>query len=169
MCSHELIRSGCPSWLAMVPTPVLQANPPKCLQRSRGRTANSGECPRPKQTLTGELISVYPIKWKNSRTRGVSEWLNLLRTVERKLESKRRKSRAPECLGMSRSVSNFERKLESQRLKSRTPERLGMSRVSDRFFVFWVAVKGDFVSPSYSATDSTQQTEPASLSGQLNL
>ena len=33
----------------------------------------------------------------------------------------------------------------------------------------WVAVKGDFVSPSYSATDSTQQTEPASLSGQLNL
>ena len=39
------IRSGCPSWLAMAPTPVLQANPPKCLQRSRGRTANSGECP----------------------------------------------------------------------------------------------------------------------------
>ena len=36
--------------------------------------------------------------------------LNPLRTVERKLESKRRKSRAPECLGMSRSVSNFERK-----------------------------------------------------------
>ena len=34
--------------------------------------------------------------------------LNPLRPVERKLESKRRKSRAPECLGMSRSVSNFE-------------------------------------------------------------
>ena len=60
--------------------------------------------------------------------------LNPLRTVERKLESKRRRSRAPECLGMSRSVSNFERKLESKRLKSRTPERLGMSRVSNRFF-----------------------------------
>ena len=41
--------------------------------------------------------------------------LNPLRTVERKLESKRRKSRSPECLGMSRSVSNFERKLESKR------------------------------------------------------
>ena len=60
---------------------------------------------------------------------------NLLRTVERKLESKRRKSRAPECLGMSRSVSNFEEKLESKHLESRTPERIGMSRVSDRFFV----------------------------------
>ena len=30
----------------------------------------------PKQTLTGELISIYQ-KWKNSRTRGVSEWISI--------------------------------------------------------------------------------------------
>ena len=54
--------------------------------------------------------------------------LNPSRTVERKLESKRRKSRAPECLGMSRSVSNFERKLESKRQANKAKKRLGMSR-----------------------------------------
>ena len=59
----------------------------------------------------------------------------------------------------------------AQELGLATPDPLVLVQVLNRVTeaLGWVAVKGDFVSPSYSATDSTQQTEPASLSGQLNL
>ena len=83
----------------------------------------------------GEKRAVFFLKYEDPGRLRVD--LNPLRTVERKLESKRRKSRSPECLGMSRSVSNFERKLESKRLKSRTPERLGMSRNVSGFRPFF--------------------------------
>ena len=83
-----------PSWLAMAPTPVLQANPPKCLQRSRGRTANSGECPRKKNAQAnsdrGAYISISYKMEKLEDPGRLTVDLNLLRTVERKLESKRR-------------------------------------------------------------------------------
>ena len=57
--------------------------------------------------------------------------LNLLRTVERKLESKRRKSRAPECLDLFRISSrnsNQNAQNSKKNAQKNAKKRLGMSR-----------------------------------------
>ena len=80
VCSHEgygpAAHPGSP-WRQLPFCRLIHQN--ACSDRAVApRTAeNAPGRKTPKQTLTGELIYLYPIKWKNWRTRGVSQWISI--------------------------------------------------------------------------------------------
>ena len=68
--------------------------------------------------------------------------LNLLRTVERKLESKRRKSRAPECLGMeTRDIPRRSGVLDFRRFDSSFRSKFETDRDIPGPWIFGVLIR----------------------------
>ena len=95
----------------------------------------------PKQTLTGELISIYiSYKLKNSRTRGVSEWISICFELSSGNSNQNAENPGPrnvsECLDLF--DSSFRSKFETDRDIPRHSGALDFRRFDSSFQGFFV-------------------------------